>query len=104
MKRIRPHWRKMTWALVIWTVIFALWIFFGIHDAASSVASDCAKDSSVTSGILTQQECEDASNAGTGIGAALVFVFWFLGFIPLSLTWFMTRPREKHIVYVERAQ
>jgi hypothetical protein len=32
---------------------------------------------------------------GTGIGIALVFLLWFLGFVVLSLVWFMTRPRGR---------
>ena len=29
MRRLIPRWRKMTWVLLIWTAIFAVWIIGG---------------------------------------------------------------------------
>lgn len=95
MRRVIPHWRKMTWALLIWTGIMFAWMIGAGVSAGSSVAADCAADSSVTSGILTKQECIDASNAGTGIGIGLVFFLWFMGFVILGFIWFMTRPKRR---------
>jgi hypothetical protein len=95
-------WRKMTWALHAWNAIFVIWIVWGIanvSDVASGIASSCAQDPSVTGGILTQQECEDASNAGAAIGASIgfgsVLMFWFVGFVVLALVWFMTKPATR---------
>jgi hypothetical protein len=84
--------RKMTWVILLWSGIMFAWI---VAATASSPASDCATDASVTSGILTKQECIDASNAGTGIGVGLIFVLWFLGFVALALVWLMSRPRHR---------
>jgi hypothetical protein len=84
----------MTWALLIWSGLMLAWMIAGAS-TASSVSSDCATDPSVTSGILTKQECIDASNAGTGIGVALIFFLWFLGFVALGLVWLMSRPRNR---------
>ena len=84
--------RKMTWALLVWSGIMFAWMIGG---AASSPAKDCATDPSVLNGILTKQECMDASNVGTGIGVSLIFVFWFLGFVVLGLVWLMSRPRHR---------
>jgi len=75
--------RKMTWALWIWTVLFAVWIIVGISDRASK---DCPPG---------DQLCRDASDTGTGIGVALIIILWFMGFVVLSLIWFMTRPRHR---------
>jgi len=82
----------MTWAILVWSGIMFAWMVAG---AASSPASDCATDPAVSSGILTKQECIDASNAGTGIGVGLLFFLWFLGFVVLALVWLMTRPRHR---------
>jgi hypothetical protein len=82
----------MTWGLLIWSGIMFAWMIGG---AASSPAKDCATDSSVVSGILTKQQCIDASNAGTGIGVSLIFFLWFLGFVALGLVWLMTRPHHR---------
>lgn len=77
------HWRKMTWALWIWNAIFVIWIIAGISNRASK---NCA---------VGDQLCKNASDAGTGIGVALIILLWFMGFIVLSFVWFMTRPRSR---------
>ena len=59
----------------------AIWI------VASVGGADCGKEATE----LNESACE----AGTGIGVAVVFFLWFLGFIPLSIVWFMTRPRGR---------
>lgn len=87
--RFIPHWRKATWAIVIWTVIFAIWIVGGIN-AASSTPCDPA---------LTQELCDAATGIGTGIGVTLVFTLWLIGFIVLSIIWFMSRPDRSTEVY-----
>ena len=84
----RPHWRKMTWVLVIWSVIFAIWIIAGIAGADNH--EHCAREAHA---YLSQKSCEDVRNAGTGIGVAVVFFLWFLGFVVLSFVWLMTRPK-----------
>jgi hypothetical protein len=88
LQRIRPHWRKMTWAVVIWCVVMAIWIVAAIAGADS--ASNCADP-----GSISRATCEDVSDAGTGIGVVLLWFVWFFGFIPLSLIWFMTRPKGR---------
>jgi hypothetical protein len=79
----------MSWVLFIWTVIFAVWMIGGV--ASANNAENCARDS----GGLSVQTCTDASNVGTGIGVALIFMLWFLGFLVLSLVWLMSRPRHR---------
>lgn len=73
----------MTWALLIWTAIFAAWMIAGISDRASE---DCPPG---------DQVCIDASDVGTGIGVALIFVLWFIGFLVLGLIWLMSRPKHR---------
>ncbi len=77
----RPHWRKMTWVLIIWTLIFTIWVIGGVNSThCDRYASD-----------LNQNACQ----AGTGIGVGIVIFLWFLGFVVLSLIWFMTRPKGR---------
>lgn len=83
MRRILPHWRKMTWALLLWTGLFAAWMIAAIADRASE---ECPPG---------DQVCIEASDVGTGIGVALIFILWFIGFLVLSLVWLMSRPRER---------
>ena len=84
-----PRWRKMTWVVIAWCVIMAIWIIGAI---ASADTSDCAKEATK---YFSQQTCEDASNAGTGIGVVVLWFVWFFGFSALSLIWFMTRPKGR---------
>ena len=77
----RPHWRKMTWVLIIWTALILVWMIAG------AAGNDCASE--------TSEAAESGCEAGTGIGVALIGVLGFMGFVFLSLIWFMTRPRGR---------
>jgi lysylphosphatidylglycerol synthetase-like protein (DUF2156 family) len=83
-----PRWRKMTWVIVVWCVVMALWIVGGIVSADS--ASNCTEPSAIS-----RSTCEDASDVGTGLGVIALWFVWFFGFIALSLIWFMTRPKGR---------
>jgi hypothetical protein len=80
----------MTWAILVWTAIFTVWIGGGIGYRPSK---DCATDPAVVSGTLSLDSCQAASDVGTGIGVVLIGFLWFIGFIVLSLVWFISRPR-----------
>jgi len=73
----------MTWVLNIWNLIFLVWIIAGIADRPSKT---CPPNDNL---------CVNASDAGTGIGVALIFFLWFLGFIVLALIWLMSRPKHR---------
>jgi len=81
----------MTWALIAWTVIMVIWIAVG----ASSTETDpeCLSEAE-TNPFLTAQDCEAATDVGTGIGVVLLVALWFMGFVVLALVWFMSRPRS----------
>ncbi|MFN0154170.1 MAG: hypothetical protein ACKVUT_07300 [Gaiella sp.] len=63
--------------------LFLLWVIAGISDRASK---DCPPGDDL---------CVAASDAGTGIGVALIIVLWFFVFIVVSLIWLMTRPSRR---------
>jgi hypothetical protein len=73
----------MTWVLNIWNVLFLVWLIVGINDRASK---KCPPGDDL---------CTSASDVGTGVGVALILILWFLGFVVLSLVWFMTRRRGR---------
>jgi hypothetical protein len=87
--RLIPRWRKMTWVFMIVNALFLIWVIAGV---SSRPSEDCATDPDVLAGTISKSTCEAASDVGTGIGVALIFVLWFFVFIVLSLIWFMTRP------------
>jgi hypothetical protein len=82
----------MTWALVIWTAIFAIWIVAGVGSAGGHTHAYCLKH---TDQFFSMKDCEAAGDARTAIGATLVFILWFLGFVVLGLVWLMSRPKRR---------
>lgn len=80
-----PHWRKATWAVVIWTVLMALWIVAGASTSTSSVCD----------GAKYSDACQAGATIGKGIGVTLLFFLWFIGFVVLSLVWLMSRPSRR---------
>ncbi len=80
------RWRKMTWAILIFSGLMLAWIVAG---ASTEVCGDYAP------GTADRESCELGEDIGTGIGVAALVFLWFLGFVVLSLVWFMTRPRHR---------
>lgn len=78
--------RKTSWALIAWTALFVVWI------VAAIAGNDCA--SQAGDEFISDQTARDACAVGTGIGVALIFFLWFIGFIVLSIVWFLTRNRS----------
>lgn len=76
----------MTWALVVWSVLILVWMIGG------GAAADCGSERGGE--FLSDREAQTACEAGTGIGIAFIGVIGFMGFVVLSLVWFMTRPRQ----------
>lgn len=89
MRRLIPRFRKMTWALLVWTALIVVWVIAAAAGSGESV------DECVAEGILTRQECQDATDVGTGIGVFLILLFGAVVFVVLSLVWFMSRPKDK---------
>lgn len=75
----------MTWVIVIFTVIMGAWIFGGLQ--ASS--TPCPPTSSNCEAYLTGQR------VGQGAAITIMLGIWFIGFIILSIIWFMTRPTRR---------
>jgi hypothetical protein len=82
-------WRKMTWALIVWSGLILLWAGAGTGAAASECANQKGDE------FLSAADAQAACEAGAGIGIALVLFVGFIGFVFLSLIWFMTRPRTR---------
>ena len=84
----RPHWRKMTWVLIVWSALMAIWIISAI--ASANPARSCVRHAA---GNL--HTCEAFSTAGTGIAVVVLAILWFVGFLFLSLIWMMTKPKTR---------
>jgi hypothetical protein len=59
--------RIFLWFFMAVQVLFIIWIIAGAG-GSSGDATDC--------GSLSQETCNDAEDIGTGIGVAIVIVFW----------------------------
>jgi ribosomal protein L37AE/L43A len=84
--RFIPHWRKATWAVVIWTVLMATWIASGVSATSSNCTGKTGNDLAV---------CQTGTAVGAGIGVTLIFLIWFIGFVVFSLIWLMSRPDRR---------
>lgn len=62
-KKRRVFW----WFFLAVQVLFLIWVIAGAHSGAGQ-PTDC--------GTLDAETCNDASDAGTAIGVALIIVFW----------------------------
>jgi hypothetical protein len=82
----------MTWALLIWTVAMFAWAVGG---GTSSVQNSNSYCQSHVDAYFSKQDCLTATHAGTAIGVVLIILLWFMGFVVLSLVWFMTRPKRR---------
>ena len=87
----RPHWRKMTWLIIVWCVLILVWAIAGGASANHQSVQDCLNQGV----LLTPQECQNAVDAGTGIGIALILFIGFIGFVFLALIWLMTGRRKR---------
>jgi hypothetical protein len=89
------HWRKMTWAILLWSGAMLAWIVVGAATAADGAAG-CASDFGATSSNLTEQDCINAAGSGSAFGPVLIAALWLAGLILLSTIWFATRPLWRH--------
>jgi hypothetical protein len=86
----RPRWRKMTWVLIIWCALILVWAIAGA--AGQNSRAYCLAHPSA---YLSLKTCEAASNAGAGIGIAIILLIGFFGFVFFGLIWLMSRPRHR---------
>jgi len=86
----RPHWRKMTWVVILWSTLILVWAIAGGSSAATHTKAECAHET-----LVSVKACEEAANVGTGLGVAVILAIGFVGFVFFSLIWFMTRPKGR---------
>ena len=96
-----PRWRKMTWLLLVFNVAMLIWVVAALSTVSDVSVTDqdrvqCQEE--VQIGLYDNvddclSDLEAAADVGGGIGTFLILIVWFMGFVVLALTWFMTRPR-----------
>jgi hypothetical protein len=81
-----PKWRPFTWVILVINVLFLVWVIAGASTASGN-ATDC--------GVLSQQTCNSARNAGTAIGVGIIMFLWVFADVILGVLWLITRPRRR---------
>jgi hypothetical protein len=81
-----PHWRKATWALVIWNILMLAWVVTGIGNLSHNCAGLSGEDLTL---------CQAGTTIGAGIGVTFIGMIWFVGFVVLALVWLMSRPSRR---------
>lgn len=85
------RWRKMTWVILVFTGLMLV-LTGGIIATGIDVGRECAEYAPNTP---ERSGCETGSVIGSGLGVTALFCVWFLGFIILSIIWFMSRPERR---------
>jgi hypothetical protein len=82
------RWRKMTWAILLFTGLMGAWAIA----ALASTGDNCDQ---FARGTSSRSGCDAGTTIGTGLGVGALFCIWFLGFMILSIVWFMSRPNRR---------
>jgi hypothetical protein len=78
------RWRKMTWVLALWTALALVLIVAGAGNQPA-----CPP------GVANCEAYQAGATIGTGLAVTAILGVWFVGFIILSIIWFMTRPARR---------
>ena len=78
-------WRKSTWALVTWSVLMVLWLASTLRGEFS-----CDRETGAARAV-----CDAGASIGMSLGASLVGVVGFIGFVTIGLIWLVSRPRSE---------
>lgn len=84
--------RKLSWAIIIVNILFAMWVVGG----SASNADNC-------DGLAGDElaACEAGTAIGTGIGAAIICGIWLFVDIILLVIFVVTQPKQETVVYVQ---
>lgn len=77
--------RKATWALIVWSVLMLLWAI-SVGDA---VGDACTTEQA------NRGACQLGATLGGGVALVVILVIWLVGFLVLSVIWFMSRPQRR---------
>jgi hypothetical protein len=85
------HWRKMTWAIALWSGGVLGWLLFVVLRPADGAAGCVTDSAGVTMEAVTRQNCLDAAGQ-SGLELVVLVGLWLFGVAVLSVIWFETRP------------
>lgn len=80
-----PGWRIFTYVILLFNLLMLIWVIAAVA-SSSGTPSDC--------GSLDAATCNDAESVGTGIGIALLVIFWALIDVILGVLWLVTNRKK----------
>lgn len=85
----RPHWRKMTWVVLVWNVLMLVWLISAAVTAngAATKINHCSQQQYATL-------CRDATATGGALAIGAIIGIWVAGAVILGVIWLVTRGRE----------
>jgi hypothetical protein len=89
------HWRKMTWAIALWSGGVSAWLLFVVLGPTDGAAGCVTDSAGVTMEAVTRQTCLDAAGR-PGLELLVLVGLWLFGVAVLSVIWFETRPLWRH--------
>ena len=79
--RLRPHWRKMSWVVLIFNALMVIWL---ITSLTATTKGGCTG--------LTVSQCAGVADVAHGAVAVIQVVLWLIGDFILGIIWLVTAP------------
>ncbi len=80
---LRPHWRKMTWLVLVFNAWMILWLVTSLNDHPKGA---CAG--------LTASQCGTVAFVARGAIGVVLITIWVVGEIILGVLWMVTKGRS----------
>ncbi len=78
------RWRKMSWVIILFTVVMV-----------ALLAGSIGTEAECPAGVTNCAAYQAGRDVGSGIAAVFLFFVWLVGFFVLAVIWFMTRGRHR---------
>ena len=82
--RIRPHWRKMSWVVLIFNALMVIWL---ITSLTATTKGGCTG--------LTVSQCAGVADVAHGAVAVIQIVLWLIGDFILGIIWLVTKGNRR---------
>ncbi len=80
---IRPHWRKMSWVVLIFNALMVIWLITSLTASTKNCNG------------LTVSECAGVADVAHGAVAVIQIVIWLIGDFILGILWLVTKGNRR---------
>jgi hypothetical protein len=85
--RFSPRWRKATWALAIFMVVYNVLMGLWIVNVWSTVGMDVEEAEAACTHQTNTPACLATAHAGSYNGLVVLIILWFIGLVVLPVVW-----------------